>query len=112
VAEFHPEDSEILTFVDENGQEYEARVLAEFEFENKKYALLREEPLPATVDAESEQQYIIMRVLIEDKAGDSTIYRSLDDEAEFKRVQTYIYNALLDFESRKHVGEDKPKRMH
>ena len=55
MAEFHPEDAEVLTFVDENGQEYEARVLAEFEFENKKYALLREESPPAAFSRFLEQ---------------------------------------------------------
>ena len=110
--QFHPDDSELLTFVDENGQEYEARVLAEFEFENKKYALLKEEAKTQAIEADARNQYIIMRILIEDQVGDGTIYRSLDDESEFKRVQSYVYNALLEYESKKHQPQEKPKRLH
>ena len=104
-----PQLDEVIVFEDENGKEYEARLLAAFEFEHKRYALLKEESTPSNM--EPDQELVLMRVLIEDAEG-GTIYRSIDDEAEFKRVSDYIYNALLEVESEMYPDQGNSKRKH
>lgn len=101
----------MILFEDEKGREYEAHLLAEFEFEHKKYALFKEEALSHDVDLEEEKMLVLMRILIEDKDG-GTVYHSIDDEDEFQRVQEFIYNALLAAEAQRYPQHGPSRRTH
>jgi uncharacterized protein YrzB (UPF0473 family) len=109
-AENNQTEVEILTFEDDAGREYEARLLAQFEVEHKKYALLKEEPPP---EDGSDPIMIIMRILMEDESG-GTVYLAIEDESELSRVQHHIYNALLEVESELYSPPDdsRPRRSH
>ena len=86
--------ADLITIVDDDGQEFELEVVDRMDYNGKSYALF----LPANVDEMDENDpdygFILLRE-VEEKNGD-TVFESIDDDDElqdvYERFMVFLFN--------------------
>ena len=77
------DEDQIIETIDENGNLIKFELFDIVEVDEKEYALL----LP--VDEEEGDEVVLMRL---SKDGDDYLFETIDDDAEFEKVATYVEN--------------------
>ena len=77
------DEDQIIETIDENGNLIKFELFDIAEVDEKEYALL----LP--VDEEEGDEVVLMRL---SKDGDDYLFETIDDDAEFEKVATYVEN--------------------
>ena len=77
------DEDQIIETIDENGNLIKFELFDIVEVDEKEYALL----LP--VDEEEGDEVVLMRL---SKDGDDYLFETIDDDAEFENVATYVEN--------------------
>lgn len=77
------DEDQIIETIDENGNLIKFKLFDIVEVDEKEYALL----LP--VDEEEGDEVVLMRL---SKDGDDYLFETIDDDAEFEKVATYVEN--------------------
>ncbi len=78
------EENQLIETVDENGNVITFELYDIVEVDEQEYALL----LPAEDDDDSEEAELVIMKLTKD--GEDYIFETIDDEAEFEKVATYV----------------------
>jgi len=78
------EENQLIETVDENGNVITFELFDIVEVDEQEYALL----LPADEDDESEEAELVIMKLSKD--GEDYIFETIDDEAEFEKVASYV----------------------
>ena len=78
------DEDQIIETIDENGNLIKFELFDIVEVDEKEYALL----LP--VDEEEEGDEVVLMRLSKD--GDDYLFETIDDDAEFEKVATYVEN--------------------
>ena len=93
---YEDNSAELITIVDDDGQEFELEVVGRMDYNHKSYALF----LPSNIDEmdEDDPDYgiIILRSVI-DENGDE-IFESIDDDDELQDVYEHFAVLLFDDE--------------
>lgn len=77
------DEDQIIETIDENGNLIKFELFDIVEVDEKEYALL----LP--VDEEEGDEVVLMRL---SKDGEDYLFETIDDDAEFEKVATYVEN--------------------
>lgn len=88
--------SDFITITDEDGTEFELEVLAELEYEGKKYiAVIPAIPEDEAEDAEGDLEVSILR---EDEEDGEPFLAAIEDEAELNAVYDLMMETLYEDE--------------
>lgn len=79
------ENDQLIETVDENGNVITFELFDIVEVDEKEYALL----LPTDSEAGEEDEIVLMRLT---KDGEEYIFETIDDDAEFEKVASYVEN--------------------
>lgn len=77
------DEDQIIETIDENGNLIKFELFDIVEVDEKEYALL----LP--IDEEEGDEVVLMRL---SKDGEDYLFETIDDDAEFEKVATYVEN--------------------
>ena len=78
------EDNQLIETVDENGNVITFELYDIVEVDEQEYALL----LPAEEEDESDEAELVIMKLTKD--GEDYLFETIDDEAEFEKVASYV----------------------
>ena len=78
------EENQLIETVDENGNVITFELYDIVEFDEQEYALL----LPAEEEDESDEAELVIMKLTKD--GEDYLFETIDDEAEFEKVASYV----------------------
>lgn len=77
------ENDQLIETVDENGNSITFELFDIVEVDNQEYALL----LPTEAEPGEEDEIVLMRL---SKEGEDYIFETIDDDAEFEKVASYV----------------------
>ncbi|MBO6086921.1 DUF1292 domain-containing protein [bacterium] len=88
------EEDQIIETVDEDGKVVKFELIDVVEVDEQEYALL----LP--LEEEDNDEVVLMRLT---KDGEEYLFETIEDDAEFEKVETYVKN--MDYEE--YYGDDE-----
>jgi uncharacterized protein YrzB (UPF0473 family) len=97
-------DEETITLQGEDGAEHRCRVLGVFEFEARDYALLLDLGVIDEDEDDNEPETVLMRLV---EQNGEAVFRTIDDDAEFRRVSTYIRQLASEVEDEEEEEEEE-----
>ena len=93
---------DLVTIIDDDGQEFELEVLDTMDYNGETYMAF----LPANMEENDPDYGIIILRVVEDENGEE-VYESIDDEAQLQDVYEHFMVILFDDEEEESGNETK-----